>query len=728
MNPLKQERLSKLEKIKALGIHPYPERFEHTHYSSEALTDGETTELRSVEEVSESNKANITMRGRMMSFRSFGKLTFAHLQDDKGRIQVCFMKGMLSEKEEDLVKLLDIGDFIGVTGELFKTKHGEITLMVSRLTFLGKALLPLPEKFHGLKDQEAKYRQRYLDVAMDPEAKKRFEFRSLFVRKMREFYWKEGFIEMEFPYLASSASGALAKPFVTHHNALDRDFYLRIAIETPQKEIIVGGFEKTFEIGKVFRNEGMDPSHLQEFTMCEHYAAYWNYEDNIKFTEKMFRFLLMETLGTLKVSIKDREGQTHEIDFGQPWKKVDMAELIEGDCGINIRHFDSAADLLKTINDKGIQLDEDGSKLGLGNLIDQLYKKVSRPKITHPTFLIKHPVELSPLARRNDENPKVVDRFQLVVSGWEIVNAYSEIVDPIDQAARFEEQAKSKAAGDEDAHGKDDDFILAMEHGMPPISGWGMGVDRMVTLLTEQDNLRDVVLFPLMKPLPNKSATVETCHGTSLQHQHPENPSSNPKTMSNHTTISAGISYDRAVEILDKYIKEKPLRNHVRESEVVMRALARRLGEDEETWGIAGLLHDIDWEAVNYDASQHCVKAIEILKSEGVSDELIEVIISHTYGIPECAYPDRQREGKFQHALACGETITGLVYSYGLMRPEKLNGASVKSLKKKFKDKSFAANVNREIIQECEHLGLELGEFFQLAIDAIAEISEEIYS
>ncbi len=718
MNPLRQERLAKLEKIKALGFHPYPERFEHTHYSNEALALGEA-KLRSVEEVSESNKADVTVRGRMMSFRSFGKLTFAHLQDDKGRVQVCFMKGALDEKEEKLMKLLDIGDFIGVTGELFKTKHGEVTLLVAQLTFLGKALLPLPEKFHGLKDKEVKYRQRYLDIVMDQEVKKRFEFRSLFVRKMRQFYWQEGFIELEFPYLASAASGALAKPFSTHHNALDRDFYLRIAIETPQKEIIVGGFEKTFEIGKVFRNEGMDPSHLQEFTMCEHYAAYWNYEDNIKFTEKMFHFLLNETLGTLKVNIKDREGNDHKIDFGKPWKKVGMGDLIKEDCGIDVHEFNKASDLLKVINEKGIQLDEDGTKLGLGNLIDQLYKKVSRPKIIQPTFLIKHPVELSPLARRNDDDPKIVDRFQLVVSGWEIINAYSEIVDPIDQAARFEDQSASKAAGDEDAHGKDDAFILAMEHGMPPISGWGMGLDRIITLLTGQDNLRDVVLFPLLKPLPSSQRSV----GSGQQ----KKPQSKNKNRSNYSPVSAGISYDRAVEILDKYIKEKPLRNHVRESEVVLRALARHCGEDEETWGIAGLLHDIDWEVVNFDAKQHCVKAIEILKAEGVSDELIEVIKSHTYGIDTCAYPDLKREGKFQHALACGETITGLVYSYGLMRPNRLEGASAKSLKKKFKDRSFAANVNRDIIRECEHLNLELGEFFQLAIDAIAEISDEIY-
>lgn len=726
MNPLKQERINKLEKIKALGFHPYPERFERTHFSNQALELG-NGELRSVEEVTSNTKTEVVLCGRMMSFRSFGKLNFAHLQDDQGRIQVCMMKEVLSEAELQLMKLLDVGDHIGVIGELFKTKHGEITLMVKELHFLGKALLPLPEKWHGIQKQETKYRQRYLDMVMSPDSKKRFELRSLVTRKIREFYWSHGFTEIETPTLENISSGAAAKPFVTHHNALDIEVYLRIAAgELWQKTAIVGGFEKTFEVARCFRNEGMDPSHLQEFTMVEHYAAYWNFEDNMKFTEEMFEYLMKEILGTTKVNVLDREGNPVEVDFKTPWPRKDYATMIEEDCGINILDFDEAKPLLKAIHEKGIEI-EDAEMMGYGNLVDHLYKKVSRPKLVQPAFVIHHPADTKPLARRNDKNPKVCDTFQLLVNTWEIVNAYSELVDPADQRDRLERQANAKAAGDEEAMSMNEEYLEAMEHGMPPISGWGMGIDRLVTLLTQQDNLRDVVMFPLLKPRSQDSGARNKAEDLNQEANSQSTRSSTEPSMNPQSEIKAGISYDRAVEILDKYIKDGALRNHVRESEVVMRALAKRLGENEEVWGIAGLLHDIDWEVLSHDASQHTLKAAEILKEEGVSDELIQLIQSHTYGIPECPFPDLQRSSKFQHALACGETITGLVYSYGLMRPNKLEGASAKSLKKKFKDKSFAATVSREIIRECEHLGLELSEFFQLAIDAIAEISDEVY-
>ena len=299
--------------------------------------------------------------------------------------------------------------------------------------------------------------------------------------------------------MTNTASGALAKPFKTHHNALDLDIYLRIAPETYLKECIFGGFEKVFEVGRCFRNEGMDPSHLQDFTMCEHYAAYWNFEDNMKFTEDLFSYLLNKLFGTLKIDIKDRQGKIHKVDFKPPWPKVSFRDLIKKDCGIDIDKFDLAEKLRAEIKKKKIPV-EDMAKLERGNLIDSLYKTVSREKIIQPTFLINHPIDLSPLARRNDKNPEIVDRFQLIVNTWEIVNAYSELVDPLDQKERFDKQSKAKEKGDIEAHGKDDEYVKALEHGAPPISGWGMGIDRIVTLLTQQDNLRDVVLFPLLRP------------------------------------------------------------------------------------------------------------------------------------------------------------------------------------------------------------------------------------
>ncbi len=496
-----KDRLQKLTDIKEAGKIPYKDRFLRTHKCAEAKKSGEKKGVRETDDIISDPKNDIKICGRLMSFRSHGKISFGQLRDNSGRIQICFMRDIVGEEAYKFLKKIDIADFTGCEGELFKTKHGEVTLLVTKYKLLSKALRPLPEKFHGVKDKETLYRQRYLDIIMNPDTKKRFEFRSDFIKKLREFYYKNGFMEVETPVLASSASGALARPFVTHHEALDHDFYLRIAAgETYQKELIASGYEKTFEIGKVFRNEGMDPSHLQEFTMNEFYHAYWNYEDLMKFTEEMFEYLLKETVGSLEFEIKDREGELRKVNFKTPWPRHSMHDLIKKDSGIDINNHDNAKTLLAEIKDKGIEI-EDAEKLGLGNLIDHLYKKVSRPKLVDPVFLINHPTQLSPLARRNDENPKVTDRFQLVVNGWEIVNAYSELINPLQQAEAFTSQSEAKAAGDEEAHAKDDEFVLAMEHGFPPMAGWGMGIDRIVALLTQQENLKDVVLFPLLRPL-----------------------------------------------------------------------------------------------------------------------------------------------------------------------------------------------------------------------------------
>ncbi|MFA6917389.1 MAG: amino acid--tRNA ligase-related protein, partial [Candidatus Gracilibacteria bacterium] len=328
-----------------------------------------------------------------------------------------------------------------------------------------------------------------------------FIFRSNLLKALREFYWQQGFTEIETPVLESVSSGAAAKPFITHHNALDIDMYLRIAAgELWQKMAIVGGFEKTFEVARCFRNEGMDPSHLQEFTMIEHYAAYWDFEDNMKFTEKMFEYMLQKLIGTTKVMVKDREGNEVEVDFKTPWPRKRYTDLIKEDSGIDVLEHDNAETLLKEIRKNHIQID-DAESLGYGNLVDALYKKVTRPKLIQPTFVIQHPLLTKPLARKNDKDSRLCDTFQLLVNSWEIVNAYSELVDPVDQRERFEAQSKAKAEGDEEAMMINEEYLVAMEHGMPCMSGWGMGIDRLVTLLTRQDNVKDCVLFPLMRPL-----------------------------------------------------------------------------------------------------------------------------------------------------------------------------------------------------------------------------------
>ena len=327
----------------------------------------------------------------------------------------------------------------------------------------------------------------------------RFQFRSNFVKALREFYWSKGFSEVETQTLCHKATGAHAQPYKTHNNALDMDVYLRISHELPLKELIVGGFEKIFELGKAFRNEGHDPSHLPEHTHLEHYCAYWNYEDNMKFLEEMFDYLFEKLNLPKKIKIKDKEGNERDVDFTTPFERINFVELIKKDSGIDIAEVRDSKELIKQIKAKNIKI-EGMDEMGYATLVDNLYKKVSRPKITGPAFLYHYPIELQPLARRNDEDKSIVDQFQIVVNGWEVGKAYSELVDPIDQEQRFAEQSSLKETGDDETMEGDPEYITAMKTGMPPISGWGMGVDRIITLLTGQENLRDVVLFPLMKP------------------------------------------------------------------------------------------------------------------------------------------------------------------------------------------------------------------------------------
>ena len=477
-------RKAKLKKISE-KVKAYPERYETTHKLSEVASLEDGTQ-------------NVSIAGRILAKRGHGKMAFIVLSDIEGKAQASMKYDLLGEEKFNFfMDNIDIGDFIGVTGEVFTTHTGEKTVRAADYTFLGKCLRPLPEKWHGLVDIEACYRQRYLDLIMNDETKRRFLLITKLVASIRSFLQGKGFLEVETPILQSKPSGALARPFITHHNALDIDVYLRIAPETYLKRLVVGGFTNVFEIGRCFRNEGISKNHLQDFTMIEGYSAYYNYKDNMKLMQEMFKYILNELFGTLTIKIGDKE-----IDFSKDWKELSFKDAILRDCGIDIDKHENEKTLLAEIKEKGIQLECDNvESLGKGNLIDQLYKKVSRPSIIEPTFLVAHPIDLSPLARANDDDPSLTDRFQLVVNGVEIVNAYSELVDPQEQRKRLEVQAASNAKGDEEAMVKDDDYILAMEYGMPPISGWGMGIDRLLQLLLEQDNIRDGVLFPLMRPL-----------------------------------------------------------------------------------------------------------------------------------------------------------------------------------------------------------------------------------
>ncbi len=479
-------RKKKLDFISENGVNPYPDKYDVNYQLYEAgnLPDG---------------TPDVRIAGRITLMRKMGKISFARVSDVHGSVQIAVKKDMVGEKEYDFFrKAFDIGDFIGVCGEMFTTQTGEKTVRAQNIVFLGKALKPLPEKYHGLADTDSRHRQRYLDLIMNEEVRQRFLLKFSFIREVRRYLEEHGYMEIETPVLMDKPSGASARPFVAHHNALDMDVYLRIAPETYLKRAIAGGFTRVFEFARCFRNEGMDASHLQDFTMLEGYCAYYSYKENMVFLQDMLRSVVKKLFGTTKIKI---DGRT--IDFNAKWETVTFRDLILRDCGIDIDQYQTAEMLLQEIRERKIELESESeiSLLGRGNLIDLLYKKVSRPGLTAPTFLTAHPRALSPLARANDKNPDLVDRFQLVINGAEVINAYSELVDPVDQRNRLMEQAKLKAGGDEEAMAMDEDYIRAMEYGMPPISGWGIGIDRMMQVLTGEKNIKELVLFPLMRTI-----------------------------------------------------------------------------------------------------------------------------------------------------------------------------------------------------------------------------------
>lgn len=511
-----QNRIEKIQRMKALWIIPYAAKFDKKDSISSLLEKGKDN-FRDINEIILWANTWPQTAWRVVLYRSFWKISFAKLQDSTWEIQIMFSRdncriNTWNEIKEQLPdemsafkfveKLVDVGDFIWVKWELFITHKWELTLFVSEFQFLSKAIRPLPEKFHWIQDQETIYRQRYLDLIANKDSYDRFILRSNFVKTLRDFYYENWFIEIETPILGNSASWAAAAPFITHHNDFDSDFFLRISPETNLKKATVWRFERVFEIWRQFRNEWSDPSHLQEFTSVEHYAVYWNFEDNMIFTEKMFNYLFKKLNINSKIMIKDKNWIEKEVDFAWNWERIDYIEWVKKECGIDISVYtrDDENKLRQDIKKAWYEF-EWMDKMSLPTLIDYLYKKVLRPKIAWPAFVYNYPRTMQPLARVSDENENIVEQFQVVVNWWEIIKAYSELVDPILQKFNFEEQAIAQAAWDEEATSPDNDFLLAMEYWMPAQSGWWMWIDRIITLLTGQDNLRDSILFPLTKPL-----------------------------------------------------------------------------------------------------------------------------------------------------------------------------------------------------------------------------------
>lgn len=490
-NQLMQIRREKLQKIREMGFNPYPYEFAQTHKSNDIKENFEVLE-----------EKEVSIAGRMMSVRLMGKAAFCHIQDEQGRIQAYVRKNEVGDEVFELFKILDIGDHVGIKGLVFKTRTGEISVFAKELTLLSKSLRPLPivkEKeedgqkvvYDQFADKEMRYRQRYVDLVVNPEVKDVFVKRSRIISAIREFLDNNDFLEVETPILQPIYGGAAARPFVTHHNALDIKLYLRIADELYLKRLIAGGFDRVYEISKDFRNEGMDRFHNPEFTMLELYVAYKDYKWMMDFVEQLFGHVAQKVLGTTKLQFGE-----YEIDLQAPWRRLTMYDAIKEYTGVDISGMDEQA-LRATADDLHIEL---SPEMGAGKIIDEIFGELVEPKLIQPTFIMDYPLEMSPLAKKHRENPRIVERFEPIIGGKEVANAFSELNDPIDQKERFEDQLKLKARGDLEAQEMDEDYIRALEIGMPPTAGLGIGIDRLIMLFTGQSSIRDVILFPQMRP------------------------------------------------------------------------------------------------------------------------------------------------------------------------------------------------------------------------------------
>ncbi|MCI0767599.1 lysine--tRNA ligase [Bacillus sp. TL12] len=480
-------RREKLHNLREQGIDPFGKRFERTHSTKELFNlYGEFSK-----EELEEKEISVSIAGRIMTKRGKGKAGFAHIQDLHGQVQIYVRKDAVGDEQYELFKTADLGDLVGIEGKVFKTNVGELSVKATDFTLLTKALRPLPDKYHGLKDVEQRYRQRYLDLITSMESRETFVTRSKIIREMRRYLDDNGYLEVETPMMHAIAGGASARPFITHHNALDMELYMRIAIELHLKRLIVGGLEKVYEIGRVFRNEGVSTRHNPEFTMIELYEAYADYKDIMKLTENMIAHIAKQVLGTTTIQYGEQE-----INLEPEWTRLHMVDAIKQYSGADFWNPMSVEEARTLAKEHGVEIKD---TMEVGHIINEFFEQKVEEKLIQPTFIYGHPVEISPLAKKNDEDPRFTDRFELFIVAREHANAFTELNDPIDQKERFEAQLKEREQGNDEAHMMDDDYIEALEYGMPPTGGLGIGIDRLVMLLTNAPSIRDVLLFPAMR-------------------------------------------------------------------------------------------------------------------------------------------------------------------------------------------------------------------------------------
>ena len=724
-------RKAKREALYAAGKQPYGMRFDYDMHVDQikekyaTLEDGVTLDDR------------VKVAGRIMAIRKQGKIMFMVLREREGDIQLFCRVNFLGEEAFEEMKDLDMGDWIGVEGNIMRSKRGELSIAVDSFVLLSKSLRPLPEKFHGITDKEMRYRQRYVDMVMNLDVKDVFIKRSKIISACRSYMNAQGYLEVETPILQETLGGANAKPFITHFNALNQECYLRIATELHLKRLLVGGLDRVYEIGRQFRNEGMDATHNPEFTSVEAYCAFSDVEG---MKELAMGFIKAGLHAVSDTEVIQYQGNT--IDLSGVWRSVSMADLVSEVIGEQV-DIDTPVERYREILDaKHLEWNEEW---GAGKMLFTLYDELCESQILNPTFVCDYPVEVSPLAKRKPSDPRLTDRFELVIAGHEYANAFTELNDPVDQESRFADQVAAKAAGDDEAMEYDYDYVRALEYGMPPAGGIGIGIDRMIMLLTDQPAIRDVLLFPHMRPErntnnPNKAAAsaaaqatveadapvqAEACEAGEVEAAVDAADERDPRAATVAAPaagqkVDAGITRDQAFELLKAHNSDEFHIHHGLTLEALMRYYAQKHDpENIDFWGIVGLLHDVDWEEFP-TVADHTLKAAEMLEQTGANPVLTRCIQTHNSDlnknlpVPEC---------KMEKVLFACDELSGLIQACVLMRPSKsVQDFSVKSLKKKFKDKKFAAGCNRDNIMRGAAVNdMELDDLFASVIEAMKE-------
>jgi lysyl-tRNA synthetase, class II len=654
-----QAKKDKRAALEARGINPHPHFFDKKNTIAEArVSEGKTVQT----------------AGRLMAKREHGKVVFGDLKDSTGRIQIMLRQEELGDEQFEILSLVDVGDFIGVSGEVTISRTGELTIVTSSFTFLGKALRPLPTEWNAAEDKEARFRKRYLDMLINDDVKKVLDARWLIEKEIRRYLQDEhSFTEVETPVFQPLYGGTNAKPFTTHMNALDCDFYLRLAPELYLKRLVVGGYEKIFEIARNFRNEGIDQTHQPEFTMIEWYEAYADYNRMMDVAEGLIRHVVTKVHGSTTLQVGE-----HTVDIGNEWQRITMIEALQTYVNIDFNSM-SDDDIQTVMQENKIELIGEYNR---GKAQFALFDKLVTGQLIDPIWILDYPREVSPLSKAHRVNPKLAERFEGYIGGKEITDGWSEIVDAVDQRNIFEGEQKNMRAGDSEAHPMDEDFLEAIEYGMPPLGGIGMGIDRLVMFITNTWSIKEVIAFPTLKPLQQIAQ---------VKKEIPTQPNVSKREVDN-TSLPPR---EQAQKLLAEYIENAALRHHCEMVATAMEGYAKKLGEDPELWYQAGLLHDLDWEKY---PDEHPNKAVNEILTD-YPEELKNAILAHAPG----------RTGKHPETIiekylyACDE-LSGFLHAYSLMRPEGFAGMSASKANKKLGDKSFAANVNRDDIK----LGFEL--------------------